>query len=76
MSSCESSSCSSTEEEYEIGALYDQNGKKVHVRRKKTTKCMSTLATIFESVFCCCCFILKSITQLIQGVISILEFRD
>ena len=75
MSSCESSSCSSTEEEYEIGALYDQNGKKVHVRRKKTTKCMSTLATIFESVFCCC-FILKSITQLIQGVISILEFLD
>ena len=57
MSSSESSSYSSTEEEYEIEALYNQNGKKVHVRQKKTTKCMSTRVTIFESVFCCCCFI-------------------
>ena len=50
MSSSESSSYSSTEEEYEIGALYDQNGKKVHVRWKKT-KCITTRVTIFESVF-------------------------
>ena len=52
MSLSETSSYSSTEKEYEIGALYDQNDKKVHVRRKNTTKCMSTRVTIFESLFC------------------------
>ena len=56
MSSSERSNYSSTEEEYEIRALYDENGKKVRVRQKKT-KYMSTRVTIFESVFCCCCFI-------------------
>ena len=49
MSSSESSSYSSTKEEYEIRVLYGQNGKKVHVQQKK--KCMSTRVTIFESVF-------------------------
>ena len=39
MSSSESSLTFSSDEEVEFGRLYDQHGKPIHVRCKKTTKC-------------------------------------